>query len=308
MPARKDVANRGLLVISLSRVPSDHHRVRFPDCDIAMTRLLQRLIAVFLFISAAAHAAPDPTGYWYNPNESGWGAAIAQQGDALFVSLLVYDEQKRPAWFVASNVRDSGGGTFSGSLYRASGPWFAGAFDPAVVQAQSVGALSVQTTGLASLRLTYTVNGIEVTKSVARMTWDSNAERLAGAYFGGMSVALAFLPQASGCASAPTFFPPGTAFTMSTSTSMSAPSTVVIVFVEGTDLLTAIGGPYQQVGQIGAIASGAIFRGNIVSPPRIADAQITNLVVSDDGFSGHIRITMGNCIYEGAIGGIRRAP
>ncbi|HWH40181.1 MAG TPA: hypothetical protein VNU21_10105 [Usitatibacter sp.] len=38
------------------------------------------------------------TGYWYNPSESGWGAAIAQQGEVLFVTLFVYDEQKRPAY------------------------------------------------------------------------------------------------------------------------------------------------------------------------------------------------------------------
>ena len=51
--------------------------------------------------AAAAHAAqlpPDVTGYWYNPSESGWGAAIAQQGEVLFATLFVCGEQKRAAY------------------------------------------------------------------------------------------------------------------------------------------------------------------------------------------------------------------
>jgi len=270
-----------------------------------MTRLLRRLIAAFLFTTAAAHAAltPDPTGYWYIPSESGWGMAIAQQGDVLFVTLLVYDDQKRSSWLVASNVRDSGGGIFSGSLYRTSGPWFADAFDPAAVQLQTVGTLSVQSTGQSSLRLTYTVNGVQVTKNVARMTWESNAARLTGAYFGGMSVALAFLPQANGCAPAPTFFGPGTAFRIN----LAAPDTVAMLSGEGIDVVTLIGGQYKQSGQSGTI-TGAIFRGNVASPIHIADAQLTNLLVSEDGFTGHISLTMTNCVYEGSIGGIRQPP
>jgi hypothetical protein len=271
-----------------------------------MTRFLQRLIAAFLFTSAAAQAAlaPDPTGYWYIPGESGWGMAIAQQGDVLFVTLLVYDEQKRSSWLVASDVRDSGGGVFSGSLYRTSGPWFGAAFDPAAVQVQPVGTLSVQSTGQASLRLIYSVNGVEVTKGFSRMTWASNVTRFIGAYVGGMNVALAFLPQANGCPSPPTFFPPGTAFHIN----VSAPDTLAILFGEGIDVITVIGGPYQQSGQFGTIAAASIFRGNVGGPIHIADAQIASLVVSDDGFSGHITVTMGNCVYEGSLGGIRSAP
>jgi len=305
MPARTDVSNGGRSVIYLSRSRSHHYHVRFPDWDIAMTRFLQRLIAAFLFASATAQAAltPDPTGYWYIPNESGWGMVIAQQGDVLFVTLLVYDEQKRSSWLVASNVRDSGGGVFSGSLYRTTGPWFAGAFDPAAVQLETVGTLSVQSTGQASLRLAYTVNGAQVTKSVSRMTWGSNFTRFAGAYFGGMTVALAFLPQSSGCPSAPTYFAPGTSFRIN----LAAPDTVAMISGEGIDVVTLIGGQYKQSGQSGTI-TGAIFRGNVASPIHIADAQFTNLLVSEDGFTGHISLTMTNCVYEGSIGGIRRPP
>jgi len=271
-------------------------------------RLLKRLFALFFLASACAHAAPlspDPTGFWYNPNESGWGVNVAQQGEVLFVTVFVYDEQKRPQWFVASSVKDTGNGVFSGTLYRTSGPTFGGAFDPNLVQDQAVGTLTLQYAvnfgGQASLQLGYTVNGVAVTKGVTRLTWDSNATRLPGAYFGGMNLSLAPLPQVSGCTAPPAFFTPGSAIRIN----MSAPDSIFIIQGEGIDVVHIIGGTYQQSGQFGLI-TGGLFSGIVVNPMKIADAQVTNLVITDDGFSGHLRIVMDNCIYEGPIGGIRR--
>jgi hypothetical protein len=250
--------------------------------------------------------SPDPTGYWYNPNEAGWGVAIAQQNDVLFVTLLVYDEQKRPAWFVASSVREAGSGVFSGTLYRMSGPTLGGNFDPAFVGSQAVGTLSVRYAvnfgGQASLLLNYTVDGVAVSKGIVRLTWESNVTRLPGAYFGGINISLAAVSQLKGCPAAPTSFPPGGQFRIN----VSAPDTVAIFADEGIDTVSLIGGTYQQSGQFGLI-NGGLFRGPIVSPFKVADAQVTNLIVSDDGFNGHVRFTIdNNCLYEGAIAGMRR--
>src|SRR6476659_3689395 len=105
-----------------------------------MIQLARRFLAALLFAAVPIHAAPmspDPTGFWYNAAESGWGVNIAQQGDVLFVTLVVYDEQKRAQWFVASDVRDTrDNGIFNGVLYRTMGPAFGGAFDPGQVQRQ----------------------------------------------------------------------------------------------------------------------------------------------------------------------------
>lgn len=273
-----------------------------------MIQFLRRLIAVFVFASAAAQAAPlspDPTGYWFNPNESGWGATVAQQGEVLFVLLFVYDEQGKPEWFVASNVRDTGGGVFSGPLYRTTGPWFGAAFDPMTVVNQAVGTLTVRYAvnfgGQASLRLDYTVNGVAVTKGVTRLTWDRNAERLPAAYFGGITFSQAAASQPVGCGPAPDFFPPGGEIRIN----MSAPDSVFIIRSEGIDTVHVIGGTYAQSGQFGVI-TGFLFSGNVVNPLKIADAQVTNLVVSDDGLLGHLRLVSGNCTYEGSIAAIRR--
>ena len=275
-----------------------------------MVTIVRRLIASLAFAAATAQAAPlspDPTGYWYKPNESGWGAAVAQQGEVLFVMLFVYDEQRRPMWLVASNVRDTGNGVFSGTLHRTSGPPFNGAFDPTTVGSQAVGTLTLQYTvnfgGQAALRIDYTVDGVAVSKGVTRLTWGSNVTRLPGTYTGGINYFTSSTTLPEGCGPAPDFFPAGGQMTIN----LSAPNQVSIFRGEGIDLLNLIEGAYEQSGQFGLI-TGSLSRGIVVAPVKIADAQVTNLLATSDGFSGHVRVIVGNCVYEGAIGGIRRSP
>lgn len=273
-----------------------------------MIKLLARLAAALAIAVGTVHAAPlspDVTGFWYKSTEPGWGAAIAQQNDVLFVALFLYDAQGRPEWFVASDVTDAGNGIFSGTLYRTSGPFFGSTFDPRLVGLQAVGTLSVRYAvnfgGQASLRLDYSVDGVSVSKGVVRQTWESNATRLPGAYFGGISLSLAAASQPYGCPAAPAFLPPGGRLRIN----MAAPDTIAIIGDEGIDTESIVAGTYMQSGQFGLI-TGSLYSGPLVSPPKYADAQVTNLVVSDDGFQGHIRIVRDSCSYEGAIGGIRR--
>ena len=86
---------------------------------------------------------------------------------------------------------------------------------------------------------------------------------------------------------------------------MSAPDSIFMILTEGIDTVTIFGGQYVQTGQSGMI-TGGIFSGNIVNPLKVADARVTNLIVSNDGFTGHLDLVMNSCTYEGAIGGIRR--
>lgn len=272
-----------------------------------MIAFVRRLLAVFSLACAAAHAAPlspDPTGYWYNPNESGWGMTVGQQGSVLFVLLFVYDEQRKPEWFAATDVRDTGGGVFSGTLARTTGPWFGGAFDPEAFAGQPVGTLTLQYTvnfgGQAGLRLTYSIDGVAVTKGVTRLNWNWNAERLPGAYFGGINfVASSSLP--AGCPAPPSRFPPGGEIRIN----MSAPDSIFIIRATGLDTEELIGGQYTQSGQFGVV-TGGLYAGGIASPVKMADAQLTNLIVNDDGFLAHVRETVGNCVYEGSMAATRR--
>jgi len=73
---------------------------------------------------------PDPTGLWFNPQESGWGLILTQQGPNIFAALFSYGTDGKAAWWVASNVVDTGqpvnllvGEAFAGPLYGTTGPY-----------------------------------------------------------------------------------------------------------------------------------------------------------------------------------------
>jgi hypothetical protein len=104
---------------------------------------------------------------WWNPAESGWGLSIAHQGAVLFASLFVYGADGQPTWFVMSEVTRAANGNWTGTLYRAAGPAFnASPWTTAVLT--PVGSVNMAFADGNALTLTYTVNGITVTKSMQR--------------------------------------------------------------------------------------------------------------------------------------------
>jgi len=125
----------------------------------------------------AAGMSPDPTGLWFDPAESGWGLSLVQRDDTIFALLLVYDEEQRPTWYAASNVTadgppglEQGAMAYTGVLYRTSGPWFGGAFDPKNMSSLAVGNISIQYVpgaAGAALDLIYTANGVSAVKVLA---------------------------------------------------------------------------------------------------------------------------------------------
>lgn len=112
----------------------------------------------------------DYTDLWWNPNESGWGLAIAQQGSVMFLAWYVYDANGKPTWYVASNCPVSGAGC-SGALYRTSGPPLGPSFDPTAVRVTQAGTVSVTFSDPNNGVLSYTVNGVTATKNITRQTF-----------------------------------------------------------------------------------------------------------------------------------------
>ena len=112
---------------------------------------------------------------WWNPAESGWGINLAQQGDVIFATLFTYDATGRGVWFVMSAGTRNADGSYSGALYRTTGP----AFD--AVPFTPIGAANVAQVGTMQLRfsdgvhgtLAYTVDGISVTKAIERQVFSA---------------------------------------------------------------------------------------------------------------------------------------
>jgi len=115
-------------------------------------------------------------GLWWAPNgaESGWGINIAHQDDILFATWFTYDAEGRDTWLVASNLQWSTRNTYTGTLYRTTGPAFnAAPFDPAKVTRTPAGTLTVQVIDFDNAMLSATVDGVTVTKPLAKQVFAS---------------------------------------------------------------------------------------------------------------------------------------
>jgi hypothetical protein len=105
---------------------------------------------------------------WWDPAESGWGLAVAHQGDAIFSVLFTYGDDGKPAWFAASDVRLQADGSYAGALYRARGsPFGASAWQPA--SSVAVGTFALAFGDGQTGTLAYTIDGRTVTKAITRL-------------------------------------------------------------------------------------------------------------------------------------------
>lgn len=138
-------------------------------------------------IAASRRTAPvmDGNGWrddlWFAPNESGWGLNVVEQGQTLFATLFVYDQQRQTHWFVASDLERSGSG-FSGALYEANGSYFGAPFATGGVTLRQVGTMTFEVRDAGTASLTYTVDGVSVSKTVSRFAFRKND--LTGHYVG----------------------------------------------------------------------------------------------------------------------------
>ena len=114
---------------------------------------------------------------WWNApanSESGWGVNIAHQGDVLFATWFTYDTDGSGMWLVMSDGRLAGTNTYSGALYRTTGPAFSSAsFSPSQVVATPVGSATFTFSDANNGSFLYTVNGITQTKPIVRQTYAS---------------------------------------------------------------------------------------------------------------------------------------
>jgi len=128
--------------------------------------------------NATCPPLPYMTSLWWNPAESGWGLNINQQGSIVFATLFTYDAARAPLWLVMSGGSlQPDGLTFLGDLYRTTGPAFnANPFTPiGASNVTQVGTMSISFTEADAATLTYTHNGVSVTKQIQRQVFGSRS-------------------------------------------------------------------------------------------------------------------------------------
>jgi len=129
--------------------------------------LLAAALCSLLAIGPAA-AAVDYTDIWWNADESGWGVNFVQSNDFIFATFFIYGAGKKPQWVSAQLRKD--GSFWEGPVYATTGTDFSKPWDPANNGVQKVGDASFEPTGGNAGRLQYTIEGITVSKNIARQT------------------------------------------------------------------------------------------------------------------------------------------
>lgn len=137
------------------------------------------ILRIFAFIlalaAAAAQGAANYQGLWYRGEvERGWGMNIAHQDDILFVTWFTYDIDGSQMWLVGSDVRLVTGTTYTGTIYRTTGPAFDSMpFDPTRVNVSPVGSMTLTFADASTGTMTYVVNGVSQTKPIVRQVFAS---------------------------------------------------------------------------------------------------------------------------------------
>src|SRR5689334_16699674 len=94
----------------------------------AALSLLPAMLLTFSFGYSTPARATSAQDSWWNPNESGWGLNVLQEGGTLGMAMYVYDNNSMPVWYLGSGGGSLSGG-FSGSMYTYRGPYFGAVFN-----------------------------------------------------------------------------------------------------------------------------------------------------------------------------------
>ena len=138
-----------------------------------------RQAACVLLAAASLCASPayatsfstDQSDLWWIPAESGWGMQLVQRGATIFATIFVYGPTEAPTWYTATLNPTAISLTWTGTLYATTGPWFGTVpFDPASVTLTPVGTMTWNESYVDLGTVSYTVNGVPVTK-----TWYANS-------------------------------------------------------------------------------------------------------------------------------------
>jgi cytochrome c553 len=113
----------------------------------------------------------DYSDLWWNPNESGWGMNLVQHAsNNVFGVIYTYEAPNRPVWYVLPAGTWTASNVYTGILYHVTG-------SPANVTSfklgdvTQVGSATLTFTDNGHASVTYTVNGVQVTKLIERQPY-----------------------------------------------------------------------------------------------------------------------------------------
>jgi len=122
------------------------------------------------------------TALWLTPGEAGWGLNVVHQGDILFATLFTYDSSGRDLWLSMSSGTKQPDGSYSGTLYRTTGPAFNAVPFTSIGPSNytTVGTMTLNFTSASTAALSYSVNGAPVSKSIVKYIFGATGYNCVG--------------------------------------------------------------------------------------------------------------------------------
>ena len=207
-------------------------------------------IAVLAFAALVA-ASPafgtafrnDNSGLYNAVGESGWAVQFEQQGDAITATIYTYDSNMVPIWYSATLLLGINpypwSDLWAGDLYATTGPWFGAPFDASKIGYRKVGTINFVQEFTDGGTVTFTIDGVEVTKHIQR--WTFRLDNYAGTYCGMYKVI-------ASCGNPPV---DSTSYIDTMITVTQAANSLTVVTNEASGNSCTFSGDYTQSGQYG---------------------------------------------------------
>jgi len=111
----------------------------------------------------------DYSDLWWNPAESGWGMSLTQHASTnVFAAWFVYGSDGKPVWYIVPTGTWSNSMSYSGTVYKTTGPYYGGVFDPSLVTVTPVGSATLSFTAYDRGVFSYTIDGVTGSKTIER--------------------------------------------------------------------------------------------------------------------------------------------
>ena len=281
-------------------MPSNQHLTGINMLLSSICRIC-RLVALCLAAMALASPAygtafsTDNTDVYIASNEDGWGVEMFQRGDVVFATIFTHDPDNLPIFYTATLFfagTDAGGhAIWSGDLYVNNGPWLGAPFDLSKVNRRKVGTMTYIAQFIESGSLTFSVDGVIVTKQINRLTF--KLDSYAGTYLGFYKLV------ATGCtdpANNGTYYV-GARFNITQAA--NALSVVATDFEGGS---CSFPGDYQQFGQFGQTrgsftCTSGITGSHVIFEMNVTPGDFRGRILGSDNFG---------CTLNGNLSGIRQ--
>jgi hypothetical protein len=114
----------------------------------------------------------DFSDFWWSPPESGWALNVIQHPDGVvFITWFVYNQAGQPVWYTLQPgqwLKTLTCCAYTGPIYKTTGPYYGGPFDPNQVGIALVGTGTIAFTTYATGIFTYMAEGVQGMKAITR--------------------------------------------------------------------------------------------------------------------------------------------